>query len=131
MKRLLLALLSLVAIFGAYVFISPAQVLADSKTEICGGVDAVSGGTGCATGTAGQSDINRILSVGLTIFSAVIGITAVVMIMVAGFKYITAGGDSGNITSAKHTLIYALIGLVVVALAQFLVQFVLDKAVAP
>ncbi len=58
----------------------------------------------------------------------VIGIVAVVMIMVGGFKYVTAGGDSSNITSAKHTIIYALIGLVIVAMAQFLVQFVLDKA---
>jgi hypothetical protein len=45
-----------------------------------------------------------------------------------GFKYITSGGDSGNVTAAKNTIMYALIGLVVVALAQLIVRFVLGKA---
>jgi hypothetical protein len=43
-------------------------------------------------------------------------------------KYITSGGDSGNITGAKNTILYAIIGLVVVALAQIVVRFVLAKA---
>ena len=49
------------------------------------------------------------------------------MIIYGGMRYITSGGDSGKITSAKNTIIYALIGLVVVALAQFIVKFVLNK----
>jgi hypothetical protein len=52
---------------------------------------------------------------------------AVIMIIVGGLKYITSGGDSNNVSSAKSTIIYAIIGLVVVALAQFIVQFVLNK----
>jgi len=35
--------------------------------------------------------------------------------------------ESGNVSSAKNTIIYAIIGLVVVALAQFIVQFVLQR----
>lgn len=70
------------------------------------------------------SDITDVVSV-------VAGIVAVVMIMVGGFKYITAGGDSSKVTSAKHTIIYALIGIIVVAMAQFLVQFVLQKTQPP
>ena len=49
------------------------------------------------------------------------------MIMVGGFKYITSGGDSGNITGAKNTILYAVVGLVVVALAQIIVRFVLAR----
>jgi hypothetical protein len=49
------------------------------------------------------------------------------MIIWGGLRYITSGGDSAKITSAKNTIIYALIGLVVVALAQFIVKFVLAK----
>jgi len=82
----------------------------------------------CDSDTSGGTDkINDIVVLIINIFSIVVGIVAVIMIIVGGFKYITSGGDSGNITSAKNTIIYALIGLVVVALAQFLVQFVLNK----
>jgi uncharacterized membrane protein YuzA (DUF378 family) len=63
----------------------------------------------------------------VNIFSLIVGIVAVIMIIVGGLKYITSGGDSNNVSSAKSTIIYAIIGLVVVALAQFIVQFVLNK----
>jgi TctA family transporter len=64
---------------------------------------------------------------GLNLFSAVVGIIAVVMIIVGGIQYITSGGDSGNVTKAKNTILYAVIGLVVVALAQIIVKFVLGR----
>jgi hypothetical protein len=49
------------------------------------------------------------------------------MIILGGFKYITSGGDTGNVTGAKNTILYAIVGLVIVALAQIIVRFVLDK----
>jgi hypothetical protein len=57
-------------------------------------------------------------------------VVAVIMIIVGGLKYITSGGDSGNITSAKNTILYAIVGLIVVALAQIIVRFVLERATA-
>lgn len=126
MKRLVALALVLALTTGFIILLPAGEVLAGpSKTEICEGVSAVSGQSGC---TGGTTDINRIIGIVLNLMSVVIGIIAVVMIMIGGFKYITAGGDSGNITSAKHTILYAVIGLIVVAMAQFIVQFVLDKA---
>lgn len=88
-------------------------------------------GTNCDPGNPneGTQKIQDIVTTVINIFSVIVGIVAVIMIIWGGFKYITSGGDSGNITSAKNTIIYAIIGLVVVALAQFLVQFVLDKVI--
>jgi TrbC/VIRB2 family. len=77
----------------------------------------------------GTARIQNIVKMVINIFSVIVGIVAVIMIIWGGFKYITSGGDSGNITSAKNTIIYAIIGLVIVALAQFFVQFVLDQVV--
>lgn len=126
MKRLLAPLLLLCVLSIGAIFLAPVQeVFADSKSQVCQGANAASGGSGCADSTG---DINKIITTFLNLFSVVIGIVAVVMIMVGGYKYITANGDSSNVTSAKHTIIYALIGLVIVAMAQFMVQFVLDKA---
>jgi len=63
----------------------------------------------------------------INILTAVVGILAVIMIIFAGFRYVTSGGSDDAIKSAKNTIIYAIIGLVVVALAQIIVHFVLNK----
>lgn len=73
--------------------------------------------------------VNDLIAQGINIFSVIVGIVAVVMILVGGFRYITSSGDSAKLTSARNTIVYALIGLVIVVFAQFIVKFVLDKAV--
>lgn len=57
-----------------------------------------------------------------------VGAIAVVMVIFGGFRYITSGGDSGRVGNAKNTIIYAIIGLIIVALAQVLVHFVINTA---
>lgn len=65
----------------------------------------------------------------INIISVVVGVVAVIMIVIGGLKYITSGGDSSNVSSAKNTILYAIIGLVIVALAQFIVRFVLERSI--
>jgi len=113
----------------------PAATYADQIGDcLSQGSDLTTGNGGNCTpaNTAtGSQKIQDIVTTIVNIFSVVVGIVAVIMIIWGGFKYITSGGDSGNISGAKNTIIYAIIGLVVVALAQFIVQFVLDKVVTP
>lgn len=85
-------------------------------------------GTVCSTFSTQESDVNSLISAVINIFSIVVGIIAVVMIIFGGFRYITSGGDSTKVTSARNTILYAIIGLIIVALAQFIVKFVLKKA---
>jgi len=126
MKRILLSLSILAGVlFGGAGALAPAPVYADAAGEICQGIGSVDGSGKCAGGTRLTTVVRRIIN----IFSIIIGIVAVIMIMVAGYKITTANGDSGNLTSGKHTLIYAIVGLVIVALAQFIVKFVLDRVV--
>ena len=51
------------------------------------------------------------------------------MIIIGGLRYITSNGDSGNVTNAKNTILYAIVGLVIVALAQLIVRFVVQRLV--
>jgi len=82
----------------------------------------------CTNDTStGAGKVQGIVTDMINIFSLVVGIISVIMIIYGGFKYITSGGDSGNVTGARNTITYAVIGLVIVALAQFVVQFVLNK----
>lgn len=77
-----------------------------------------------------EDTVNNIITTVINIFSLVVGVISVIMIIIGGLKYITSGGDSGNVTGAKNTILYAIIGLVVVALAQIIVLFVLSR-IAP
>jgi hypothetical protein len=96
---------------------------ADPQSEVCKGIGAASGNNSCASNVS----LTRIVRNIINIFSIIIGIAAVIMILFGGFKFITAAGDSGRITSAKHTIVYAIIGLVIAALSQAIVQFVLES----
>lgn len=97
---------------------------------LCTGVNNAadsSGSTDCSSGS-GNDALKKIAGQLVNIFSIIVGIAAVIMIIFGGFKYITSGGDSNNVSGAKNTLIYAIIGLIVVALAQFIVHYVLSTA---
>ena len=112
----------------------PVAVSASIAEEVCKGTNVASTGgegsgsecTEAGNGTASTDGLFAIASNIVNLFSVVVGIIAVLMIIFGGFKYITSGGDSGNVSGAKNTLIYAIVGLVIVALAQFIVRFVLN-----
>jgi hypothetical protein len=79
------------------------------------------------SGGDATTSINNIVHSIVNILSAIVGIVAVIMIIVGGFRYITSGGNDTSVTAAKNTILYAIIGLVVVALAQVIVRFTLNK----
>jgi cytochrome bd-type quinol oxidase subunit 2 len=82
---------------------------------------------GIADGNNPEGRVNSLVTNIVNIFSIIVGIVAVIMVIVGGFKFIISGGDSTKVTSARNTIIYAIVGLIVVALAQFIVKFVLVK----
>lgn len=82
----------------------------------------------CGQGGSITSGVAALAAKVVNLFSIVVGIVSVIMIIYAGFRYITSGGESGSVSSAKNTLIYAILGLVVVVLAQLIVHYVLNTA---
>jgi len=112
--------------------IAPVAVSAapDINSGLCQGAN-LQVQDGCSVSDAqkdGTDAVNGIITLVINLFSIVVGVISVIMIIIGGLKYITSGGDSGNVTGAKNTILYAIIGLVVVALAQLIVKFVLGKA---
>jgi hypothetical protein len=55
------------------------------------------------------------------------GAISVIMIVIGGLKYVLSAGDSAGVQSAKNTILYAIVGLVVTLFAQSIVSFVLSK----
>ena len=94
------------------------------KDSVCAGVELTGGS---CDAPAGGLTVNKILETVINILSMVVGVVAVIMVIIGGLKYITSGGDSTSTNNAKNTILYALIGLVIVALAQVIVRFVLNK----
>lgn len=130
-KKLTIAVAMVLSFSGLAVLSTASAYAADSaaKTAVCEGIGATgSGGNGCDP-AASESTVKTLIANIINIFSWVAGIVSVIMIILGGFKYITSGGDSAGITSAKNTILYAIVGLVIVALAQVIVRFVVGKAV--
>lgn len=74
-----------------------------------------------------SGSIETLIKTIINVISAIVGAVAVIMIIIGGFRFVTAGGDSNNVSSAKNTIVYAIVGLVIVAFAQVIVRFVLQR----
>jgi len=133
MKRILGSLLLSFVVLGvtlgatsaassALTLSAPVVNVATAKTDVCEGV----GLTGGNCGDKGTG-ISTVVKAVINILSVVVGVVAVVMLIIGGLKYITSAGDTSGIASAKNTVIYALVGLVIVAMAQSIVYFVMGK----
>lgn len=67
------------------------------------------------------------LQTGLGLVYFVAGVLCVVIIIIGGVRYTISRGDSGNVQSAKNTIIYALVGLLVVLMAAAITQLIFDR----
>ena len=117
MKRLKLALMAA----GVLLCISAMPVQAQGIWQASSDVGTPST-TICGDKTEAQDVIKNIINLMLYI----IGILSVVMIIHSGLKYVNSRGDAEGVKSAKNTLLYSVVGLIVAMLAFTIVNFVID-----
>jgi hypothetical protein len=117
--------LALVAVFSP---IAPSASAACDDTNLTAqsGVDC-SQGQGTPTTLFGEGSIFTTI---VNVMLFIIGAISVIMLIIGGIRYTVSGGDSGAVTAAKNTIMYALIGLVVAFLAFAIVNWVLG-AITP
>lgn len=121
-----IALSFIVLLFGSFTSVlltAPAYAATTPTSSAC---EAISSGADCKSSKG--LDFGNLIKTLIQVFAAIIGVAAVIMIMVSGFKYITAGGDSAKVSGAKNTIVYAIIGLIIAALAQVIVRYVIDTS---
>lgn len=119
------------AIAGATTNIVNGSCTSSTSNSVATGANLATGGSasvGCSSTGVDNSSVGHIAREVVDLFSIIVGAVSIVMIIYGGFRYITSGGDSGRVGNAKNTLIYAIVGLVIVALAQLIVHFVLTQA---
>ncbi|NCU37967.1 hypothetical protein EOL96_02820 [Candidatus Saccharibacteria bacterium] len=56
----------------------------------------------------------------------ILGGVSVIMIIIGGIKYTISSGDSATLTSAKNTIIYSIVGLIVAMSATAIITLVIN-----
>ncbi|MDO4712981.1 MAG: pilin [Candidatus Saccharibacteria bacterium] len=74
-----------------------------------------------------KKDPKDIVTQIINIMLYIIAILSVIMLIWGGIQYTTSGGDSNKVTSAKNTILYSIIGLVVAIFAWAIVNWVVEQ----
>ncbi len=122
-KNIALTLSAFALVAG--VLATPVAVQAQISDKVCEGF-MKTGADGCDD-TGDENSLSGLIKKVIDIFSIVVGAVSVIMIIIGGFRYIISGGDSNGVSGAKNTIMYAIIGLVVVLFAQVIVRFVIGN----
>ena len=97
------------------------KLFGDIKSQVTGGINNVNPGGGTTT------DLNTMIKSVLNWIFGIIGIVAVVMIIIGGFNMMISAGDPGKVKKGKDTIMYGIIGLIIVLLAFAITNFVLSN----
>jgi hypothetical protein len=114
----------LVSAFGLTLLITfiPSVVIgqSDAAQTACDGITATGATCGDDTG------INDVIVAVVNVLLYVVGVAAVIVIIIGAIRYVTSQGDSQAAASARQTIIYAVIGMVIAIMSFAIVNFVLD-----
>jgi hypothetical protein len=125
MKHIRLYMLAIALFLGlGGIFAAPVMAATSPQSTVC---TTLGSNAGCTSTPTNGINLSTLTVSIINILSIVVGVAAVFMIIIAGIRFVTSGGDSNGISSARNTIIYAIVGLLVVALAQIIVQFVLGR----
>lgn len=82
---------------------------------------------GCSDTTDSEKKVSSTLSTVIGILSIIVGVVSVIMLIIGGMRFVTSNGDGSSTAAARNTIIYAVVGIIIAALAQFIVKFVVGK----
>jgi len=98
-----------------------------TSTSICSGASTAY----CSdTANGGQNDIygpNGLITSAIDIVSIIAGVTAIVVLMIGGFRFVVSGGDSNSVSGARSMILYSLVGLAIIGAAQAIMRFIIGS----
>ena len=132
----LVAILAVGAIFASSyaMFVPDASAQALTANELFGGNSSYNGGNFASDAGLGAEDLPSTIASIVRVAIGFLGVIAVIIILIGGFKYMLAGGEEKKATEAKKYIIVGIIGLAIVLSAYAIAEFVissLTNAIAP
>ncbi len=139
-KKIAISLQAITLLFGlgtatvAAVAISAAPTYAATSGAACSGdpnaaPDPLSAGAGCSQGASQKTNLfgqGGVFTVAANTLIFLVGAISVIYLIIGGLRYVISNGDSKAVTSAKDTILYAIVGVVVAVISFALVQFVIN-----
>jgi Type IV secretion system pilin len=129
MKYLHLLIIAVVVVAGI-VAVSPATFAAtDPFKQVCD-IPGTSDADACQPKPGDKNPIGGTDGILMTVTNTVslfAGITAVIVIIIAGMQFVLAGGDSTKIANARKAIIYAIVGIIAIIAARSVIAFVITE----
>jgi hypothetical protein len=114
--------------FGVNTMLSATVSAQAASTPSCPAGMTMTSGAKCAQGT-GQNDnlfgTGGVFSLITNTALFIIGAVSVLVLIYGGILYTISGGDGTKVTTAKNTILYAVVGIIVAVLAYAIVNFVI------
>ena len=135
-KRHLLSLLAVPALMlSVAAFAAPVNAAecatgedaTDTGMTLCGGLNS-SKGTDQPESLFSEGGVFQTVT---NVLLFVIAAVSVVMLIIGGIRYTVSMGDQSAVTSAKNTILYSIVGLLVAILAFAAINFVIGSFAAP
>lgn len=95
-----------------------------TKNAFADGLSNVQSGVTKTKDAAGGLSMQTVISTVIGTMLFIVGLLAVVMLIYGGIRYVTSHGDKAQVTAAKETIMYAVVGLVVAIAAFAVVQWI-------
>lgn len=125
-KAFLVTITALFTITSPLLIVAPAAALFEgSKDQACAGANLSD--TGCSA-NQGKDAVNSTISTIINLLSFLVGVISVIMIIIGGIRFATSSGNAQSTDTARNTVIFAVVGLVLAVFAQLIVKFVLGRA---
>ena len=123
--------ISILLIMLAAVVLIPMTVLADTPNDVVDCTGAGSASAFCVEKSkSAQNPIfgpRGVLTRGAIILTFLAGTISVFMMVWGGLKFTMSSGEPQKITTAKNTILFASIGIVITISATVIIQFVLKR----
>jgi len=73
------------------------------------------------------SGTNGIIITVVDVISFIAGISAVILLIVAGIRFVVSGGDANSVQQARSSVIGVLVGIAIIVLARSLIVYVVNR----
>jgi hypothetical protein len=125
-----LTLMMPVTMAGQTAFAAGTVTPTSAQQQLQCGANGAAGVEGCdvtKAKTEAANTLEKTVTNVVNVLSLVIGVLAIIMLIVGGFRYVSSGGKQESVAAAKSTILYAVIGVAIAALSQAIIHFVLNN----